>query len=83
MTINVFFLAENGKKTIGQLNDYFTYQDFVKLVNELFGPNSNVSHTFVAKGKQICADDEEKFKGRRQLITNSVNIIVGRRMHGG
>ena len=83
MIINVHFLAEDGKKTTGQLRDDFSYKDFIDMVNNLFGPNSHTMHTFVAKGKQLCADDEEKFKERRKLITNSVNIFVGRRMHGG
>lgn len=83
MKINVHFLADDGKKTIGQLNDNFTHRDFVNMVNELFGPNSHMLYTFVAKGKNLGADDEQKFKERRHLITNSVNIIVGRRMHGG
>jgi hypothetical protein len=84
MVINIHFLAaEDGNKKIGQLKDDFSYQDFIDMINGLYGANSHTVHTFVAKGKQLCADDEEKFKERRKLITNSVNIFVGRRMHGG
>ena len=83
MKINVHFLAEDGKKSTQQLEQNFTYRNFVDMVNQLFGPNSHVLYTFVAQGKNLGVDNEEKFKEKRQLITNSVNIIVGRRMHGG
>ena len=79
MTINIHFLADDGKKTTGQVSDTFTHQDFVHMVNSRLGSNS---HTFVVKGKQLCADDEVKFQERKKLITNSINVFVGRRMHG-
>ena len=83
MVINVHFLAEDGKKKIGQLKDDFGYKDFIDMVDNLYGPNSHKVFMLVAKGKELCADDEDKFKERKKLITNSVNIFVGRRMHGG
>ncbi|CAF3894354.1 unnamed protein product [Rotaria magnacalcarata] len=83
MVINVHFLAEDGKKKIGHLKDDFSYKDFIDMFNGLYGPNSHTMYMLVAKSKELCADDEDKFKERKKLITNSVNIFVGRRMHGG
>ena len=83
MVINVHFVADDGKKMIGHLRDNFTYQDFIDMINSLYGPNSHTVYTLVAKGKELCADDPIKFEERKKLITNSVNIFVGRRMHGG
>ena len=83
MVINVHFLADDGKKNIAQLPDSFTYRDFVNMVDKLYGPNSHTVFTFVAKGKPLCTEDEGKFNQQKKLITNSVNIYAGRRMHGG
>lgn len=84
MVINVHFIGgEDGKKNIGQLKDNFSYEDFIGLFNKLYGPNSHKVYILTAKGKELCADDENKFQERKVLITNSVNIFVGRRMHGG
>lgn len=83
MMINVHFTTEAGKKVIGQLKDDFTYSDFISMVNEKLGANTHQHYTLVAKGKDLCADDETKFNERKKFITNSVNIFVGRRMLGG
>ena len=83
MVINVHFVMDSGKKVIGQLNDNFTHQDFIAMINDKIGPNTHEHYTLAAKGKDLCAGDEERFNARKQLITNSVNIFVGRRMHGG
>jgi hypothetical protein len=83
MVINVHFLGEDGNKKIGQLKDNFSYKDFIDMFNSFYGPNSHTVYTLVAKNKELCADNENKFNERKKLITNSVNIFVGRRMHGG
>jgi hypothetical protein len=83
MVLNIHFVTDTGKKAIGQLKDNFTYQDFIDMINEQFGANTHQHYTLVAKGKDLCAENEAKFNERKKFITNSVNIFVGRRMHGG
>ncbi len=81
MVINVHFIADDGKKNIGHLKDDFTYKNFIDVFNNLYGANSHTVYTLVAKSKDLGADDEVKFNKQKHLITNSVNIFVGRRMH--
>ncbi|CAF3378324.1 unnamed protein product [Rotaria socialis] len=82
--INIHFIAnEDGKKSIKQLPDNFTCQDFIKIIIDLFGSHATEHYTFVAKGKALNLADEVQFGVWKKNLTNGVNIFVGRRMHGG
>lgn len=81
--INVHFIGQEGKKMVKQLKSDFTYKDFVHMIDDIYGPNSHRMLTLVVKNKELNMEDEREFEKQKKLITNSVNIFVGRRMHGG
>lgn len=79
--MNISFIIRNGKSFIAQLKHGFTYTDFLFLIHQRFGTNTN--YRFVLSGKELALQSHSAFTKQKYLIRNGVNIFVLDRIKGG
>ncbi|CAF2989556.1 unnamed protein product, partial [Rotaria sp. Silwood2] len=81
--INVFFKLNNTDKQPTQLPTNFTYEDFVKASEALYGKNCCQTLSFIASKKNLAAHDKAQFNERKKFIKDQCHIWTMQRMPGG